>query len=124
VKLTKNQTAERTLTDLYRAMDRQQPVTITYTKADGTETIRTIEAYDIRTTTKGDVIIKAMDRASGESRTFRADRIQAYTTHRTAYVVPREQPTTARPVITTPAAFTAYEIARDDRKARHLATAA
>ena len=134
MKLTKNQTAERTLSDLYRAMDRQQPVTITAWKEEKdaagrktgamVQTIRTIEIFDIVTTKAGNVTLKAMDRESGEKRTFRLDRLISYTTHRTAYVVPREQPTTARPAITTPAAFTAYEIARDDRTARHLATAA
>ena len=37
----------------------------------------------------GDIVIKAMDRTSGESRSFRLDRLVAYTVHRTAYTVPR-----------------------------------
>jgi len=94
-------------------MDRQHPVTFTYTKADGSETIRTIEIYDIRTTKAGAVIVKAMDRTSGESRTFRIDRIVSYTTHRTAYVVARPEDATT-PVFHTPQALTDYEIGRDD----------
>jgi predicted DNA-binding transcriptional regulator YafY len=126
VKLTARQTSSRTTADLYRAMDRQHPVTITYTKADGTETLRTIEIYDIRTTAKGDTILKAMDRTTGESRTFRIDRLVAYTVHRTAYVVPRDQPTTAPAAPATVAAMVAYEIARDERPAtaRRFAPAA
>ncbi|MEU2510538.1 WYL domain-containing protein [Streptomyces syringium] len=119
MKLTARQTTTATLTDLSRAMDRRQPVTITYTKADGTETIRTIEIYDIRTTKAGDVIVKAMDRQSFDSRTFRVDRLISYTAHRTVFVL--ERPTTTHaPVelvsINTPDALVAREIARDDRE--------
>ena len=86
---TKNETESQTLTRLIRAMDHQHPVTVTYTKADGTETLRTIEIYDVTTTKAGDIVIKAMDRDSQEQRSFRLDRIAAYTIHRTAYTVPR-----------------------------------
>ena len=95
MKNTNNETQAQTLTRLLAAADRQHPVTITYTKADGTQTIRTIEIYDTRTTKAGDIILKVMDRESGESRTFRLDRIQAYTVHRTAYVI--ERPTVDEP---------------------------
>ncbi|MFD8866042.1 WYL domain-containing protein [Streptomyces sp. NPDC059590] len=119
MRLTNRQTTTRTLTDLNRAWDRHHPVTITYTKADGTETIRTIEIYDIRTTSKGDVIVKAMDRQSGESRTFRVDRIHAYTIHRTAYVIERPTPTAAdlgiRVTVNTPNELICRELAREDR---------
>jgi predicted DNA-binding transcriptional regulator YafY len=127
MKLTKNQTTEATLTAMYRAADRRHPVTITYTKADGTETIRTIEIHDIRTTKAGAIILRAADRTSGEMRTFRLDRIQAYTVHRTAYTValPDTEQHPAAVAPTTPAALVAYEIARDERTApRHLAPAA
>ncbi|WP_413102246.1 WYL domain-containing protein [Streptomyces sp. Inha503] len=119
MRITNRQTTTRTLTDLHRAWDRHHPATITYTKADGTETIRTIEIYDIRTTSKGDVIIKAMDRTSGESRTFRVDRIQAYTIHRTAYTVERATPTAAdlgiRVTVNTVDELVCRELAREDR---------
>jgi predicted DNA-binding transcriptional regulator YafY len=88
---TATETTDRTLTRIIRAMDHQHPITITYTKADGTETLRTIEVYDVTTTKAGDIVIKAMDRDSGEKRSFRADRISHYTIHRTAYTVPVEQ---------------------------------
>ncbi|WP_097865950.1 WYL domain-containing protein [Streptomyces sp. rh34] len=118
MKTTANETQAQTLTRLLAAADRQHPVTITYTKADGTETIRTIEIYDTRTTKAGDIILKAMDRETGESRTFRLDRIQAYTIHRTAYTVTRPTRTddapVALPVATCPATIVGREIARDD----------
>lgn len=86
---TKNETSTTTLTRLITALDKQQPVTITYTKADGTETIRTIEIADILVTAAGDIVLRAMDRDTAEMRSFRTDRIQTYTVHRTAYVITR-----------------------------------
>jgi predicted DNA-binding transcriptional regulator YafY len=118
MKLTKNQTEQATLTALLRAADRRHPVTITYTKADGTTTVRTIEIAECRTTKQGAIILRAADRQSGELRTWRLDRIQAYTIHRTAYTVTlpdAEHPAPALPAPTTPAALVAYEIARDER---------
>jgi predicted DNA-binding transcriptional regulator YafY len=90
---TANETSEQTLARLIRAMDHGFPVTVTYTKADGTETLRTIEVYDVATTKAGAIVLKAMDRDSQEARTFRLDRIAAYTIHRTAYTVPVEPAT-------------------------------
>ena len=84
---TANETETQTTLRLMRAMDRHQPITITYLKADSTETIRTVETYAIDVSKAGDILIKAMDRQSGERRTFRLDRIVTYTVHRTAYTV-------------------------------------
>lgn len=97
MKHTANETSTATLTRFIKALDKRQPVTITYTKADGTQTIRTIELYDITTSAAGDILLKAMDRETGERRTFRLDRLVSHTTHRTTYTVPRptaEQPAT------------------------------
>lgn len=84
---TKNETTTHTLTRLITALDKHHPVTITYIKADGSETIRTIEIHDVIVTTAGDIVLRAMDRDTQEMRSFRVDRIQAYTVHRTAYMV-------------------------------------
>lgn len=84
---TANETSTQTLTRLITALDKQQPVTITYTKADGTETIRTIEIADIIVTAAGDIVLRAADRDTQEMRSFRLDRIQTYTIHRTSYTV-------------------------------------
>jgi predicted DNA-binding transcriptional regulator YafY len=127
MKLTKNQSDSRTLADMYRALDRQHPATITYIKADGSQTVRTIEIAEVRTTKAGDIILRAADRTSGELRTFRADRIKAYTIHRTTYLVdlPHAETRPAPVAPTTQAALTAFEIARDERPTtRHLAPAA
>lgn len=86
---TANETSTQTLTRLITALDKGQPVTITYIKADGSETIRTIEVYDITVTAAGDIVLKAMDRETGEARSFRLDRLASYTIHRTAYAVAR-----------------------------------
>lgn len=90
---TKNETSTETLTRLITALDKRQPVTLTYIKADGTETIRTVETYDIAISAAGDILIKAMDRETGESRSFRIDRIVSYTVHRTTYTVPGDADT-------------------------------
>jgi predicted DNA-binding transcriptional regulator YafY len=128
VKLTKNQTEQTTLAAMYRAAGRRHPITITYVKADGTQTIRTIEIHDIRTTRAGAIVLRAADRQTGEMRTFRLDRIQAYTIHRTAYTVAlpeTDAPARALPASTSPAAIVACELGRDERPARrHLTPAA
>lgn len=114
MKHTNRQTTTRTLADFYRAIDRQQPVTITYTKSDGTTSVRTVEPYDLRTTKTGDVTLVGMDRETGERRTFRIDRISTYTRHTgTGFVVTREEEI---PAVVTPrstAAIIARELGRD-----------
>lgn len=114
MKHTNRQTTTRTLADFYRAIDRAQPVTITYAKTDGTVSVRTVEPYDLRTTTKGDITLVGMDRETGERRTFRVDRISAYTRHTGAtFVVTREEEI---PAVVTPAstaAIIARELGRD-----------
>jgi predicted DNA-binding transcriptional regulator YafY len=94
---TKNETSTTTLTRLITALDKQQPVTITYLKEEKddagkrtgrlVETVRTIEILDFVISQAGDILIKALDRETGEARSFRLDRVQAYTIHRTAYVI-------------------------------------
>jgi hypothetical protein len=81
---------------LHTAVRKARPVTVTYTKADGTTTVRTIEPTGLRTTRAGDTIVKAADRDSGEMRTFRLDRISAYTVHRTAFIVRMDTPAPAK----------------------------
>lgn len=115
MKRTARQLSETTIADFYRSMDRRHPITITYVKADGTETIRTIEPYDIRSTSTGAVIVKAMDRQSGESRTFRFDRLVSYTIHRTDYVVPVPADVQPAPAPATAEDITIRELSRDDR---------
>ncbi|MFC8515493.1 WYL domain-containing protein [Streptomyces sp. NPDC057257] len=98
---TKNETSTTTLTRLIKALDKQHPVTITYVKADDTTTIRTIELYDIVVSNAGDIVLKAMDRETGETRSFRLDRIVSYSTHRTAYLVERPAADEPKPRTTT-----------------------
>jgi predicted DNA-binding transcriptional regulator YafY len=98
---TTNETSTQTLTRLIKALDAKHPVTITYTKADGTQTIRTIEIADILVTTAGDIVLRAADRDTQEMRSFRVDRIQTYTIHRTAYTVARPAADDDKPARTT-----------------------
>lgn len=114
MKHTKNQTSTHTLADLYRAIDRAQPVSLTYTKGDGTTSVRTVEPYDLRTTAKGDIVLIGMDRESSERRTFRVDRISAYTRHTgTGFVVEREEEVPAPVTPRSEAAIVARELGRD-----------
>lgn len=73
---------------LNRAVRKAQPVTVTYVRADGEEIVRTIEPRSLKLTKSGDVIVKALDRASGEHRSFRLDRLLSLTVHRTRFLVP------------------------------------
>ncbi|MFJ6066566.1 hypothetical protein ACIQHU_26420 [Streptomyces tendae] len=96
---TSRETSTTTLTRLIKALDAHHPVTITYLKEEKdengrktgqlVETVRTIEILDFTVSQAGDILLKAMDRESGESRSFRLDRLVAYTVHRSAYTVPR-----------------------------------
>lgn len=90
--LTVFEIADVTATKLHRAVRREHPVTVTYTKADSEETVRTLEPTSLATTKAGDVIVKAVDRKSGKARSFRLDRISAYTVHRTRRTVRTERP--------------------------------
>jgi predicted DNA-binding transcriptional regulator YafY len=63
---------------IMRAMREQRAVVIVYTRANGSETVRTIEPYMATRNQDGDRYVRAMDRQSGETRTFRLDRVNAY----------------------------------------------
>jgi predicted DNA-binding transcriptional regulator YafY len=98
----KNETSTTTLTRLIKAADRQHPVTLAYLKEEKddngrktgalVETVRTVEIYDFTVSAAGDIVIKAMDRSTGEARSFRLDRIRTYSIHRTRYLVERPAP--------------------------------
>lgn len=96
---TANETSTTTLTRLIKALDAKHPVTVSYLKEEKDDagrktgrlvgTVRTLEIYDVVVSAAGDILLKAMDRETGESRSFRLDRIVSYTTHRTEYTVDR-----------------------------------
>ncbi|MFE5795800.1 WYL domain-containing protein [Streptomyces sp. NPDC056503] len=88
IKITAGQTSTRTLADLIRAMDGQRATTITYVDGKGEETVRTIEIHNVLTTSKGDIIVRAMCRTRGEMRTFCVEQIKAYTVHRIRFTLP------------------------------------
>ncbi|WP_329204031.1 WYL domain-containing protein [Streptomyces sp. NBC_01435] len=126
MKNTKAQTVTKTLADLYRAIDRQYVVTVSFLKEEKddtgkktgrlVETVRSLEPYDIRTTRDGHIVLKAMDRATGESRTVRLDRVLSYTCHRIAFVIDRPEATTPAGhviVVRSAAQVIARELGRD-----------
>ncbi|MFE9125029.1 WYL domain-containing protein [Streptomyces sp. NPDC007148] len=95
----KNETTSQTLTRLIKAADRQHPVTITALKEEKDEngrktghlvrTLRTVEIYDFYVSAAGNIVLKVMDRETGEPREFRLDRLISYTVHRTSYRIAR-----------------------------------
>ena len=127
MKITANQTTTRTLADLYRAIDRQHAVTITYLKPGETEpTVRTVEIHELRTAslkvskgriTGGGIVIVAMCRLRGARREFHLSGILAYTVHRMGYVLTMPENTTYEAPEPAPAddadALFFYELARD-----------
>ena len=123
MKRTADQTTTKTLADLYRALDRQQAVTITYLDQDGTESVRTIEAYDIRTTKSGRIEVRAMCRLRGEARGFLLHKIASYTLHRIGFVLDRPEATTPAGhviVVRSTAQVIARELGRDYLPARRV----
>ncbi|MEU9761831.1 WYL domain-containing protein [Streptomyces sp. NPDC047987] len=123
MKHTNRQTTTCTLTDLYRAIDRQHAVTINYLDQDGTESIRTIEGHELRTTKSGRIEVRAMCRLRGEARGFLLHRIVSYTCHRIAFVLDRPEATTVAGrviVVRSPAQLIARELGRDYLPARRI----
>ena len=127
MRITKNQTTTRTLTDLLRAADHHHAVTVTYLKPGETEpTVRTIEIHSIRTAsikvkkdkvTGGGYVITAMCRLRGERREFHLSGVLAYTVHRIGYVLTMPANTTYEAPEPAPAddadALFYFELARD-----------
>ncbi|MFB8442689.1 WYL domain-containing protein [Streptomyces niveus] len=111
---TARQASTRTLSDLIRAMDGKWATTITYIDRDGEESVRTIEIHDIRTTSKGRIIVRAMCRTRGEMRTFYPEQIVTYTIHRMRFVLdtPVDE-THFVHMAETPAEMVALELDRD-----------
>ncbi|WP_097964927.1 hypothetical protein [Streptomyces sp. or20] len=123
---TNQQTSTKTLQDMERSIARRHLVTLTFLKEEKdaagkktgrlVEDVRSMELYDIRTTRAGHLILKGMDRATGEARTVRVDRLRAYTCHRMAFVLTRPEATTpagAVIVVRSPAQLIARELGRD-----------
>jgi predicted DNA-binding transcriptional regulator YafY len=104
IKITSPEHAARRMT--YAARN-HFPVTITYTRQDGTQTVRTIEVYEFTRNKAGDRYVKAMVRASkpednpaGELRSFRLDRVNFITIHRSHFKLTVPEPKSVqRPVV-------------------------
>ncbi|MFJ3283365.1 hypothetical protein [Streptomyces halstedii] len=130
---TDRQTTTKTLADLYRALDRQHVVTVSFLKEEKddtgkktgrlVETVRSLEIYDVRTTRDGYIVLKAMDRETREARTVRLDRVTSYTCHRIGFVLDRPEATTPAGhviVVRSTAQVIARELGRDYLPARRI----
>jgi predicted DNA-binding transcriptional regulator YafY len=127
MRITAKQTSTKTIADLYRAIDRQHAVTITYLKPGETQpTVRTIEISELRTSAVkvkkgqlegGGIIVIAMCRLRGEAREFHLSGILSYTVHRTDYILTRPANTTYESTPQAPAddetALIYFELERD-----------
>jgi predicted DNA-binding transcriptional regulator YafY len=81
------------------AASKRFPVTITYVRASGgAPTVRTIEPYAFTRNKQGDRYVRAMDRQTGEVRSWRLDRMTGWTIHRTAFQVPARPEPVSLPV--------------------------
>ena len=123
MRLTAQQTSTKTIADLIRAIDHKWAVTITFTDRHGVTTVRTIEPYEVSTTSDGSITVHAMCRLAHSEdptdadRSFNTARISAYTVHRMAVVLERPEPTTYQRPAPQPVhdaqALYFYELARD-----------
>jgi predicted DNA-binding transcriptional regulator YafY len=123
MRLTAKQTQTKTLTDLYRAIDHQHAVTVTFVDEKGEETVRTVEPWDIRTTKNGRIQLRAGCRLRGDARSFYIDAIRSYTVHRIGFVLDRPEATTPAGksiVVRSAAQLIARELGRDYLPARPL----
>ena len=87
---TQDITAEQLRLKILYAMRKRFRVTITYTRANGSETVRTIEPYMLTRNTAGDRYVRAMSTAADgtpEVRTWRLDRMVSLTVHRSRFLV-------------------------------------
>jgi predicted DNA-binding transcriptional regulator YafY len=94
--MIRNTNEATTVADLRVAVILGRPVTIDYERADGTRTIRVVEPFEV---VDHDQAVKhpffrAMDRLTGDYRSFRFDRLYAYrvANARGRYKVPRPAP--------------------------------
>ncbi|GII05481.1 helix-turn-helix transcriptional regulator [Planobispora takensis] len=78
-------------TQLQRAITAERPLVITYVAADGEQTTRTIEPYELVATRTGHLIVRAMDHRSGRPRSFRLERIHTLTAAPGAFRLPRPE---------------------------------
>jgi predicted DNA-binding transcriptional regulator YafY len=123
MRITKNQTVRKTLADLYRAIDNGHVVTLTYTGRDGVTKVRSVEPFEISTTSEGEIRVHAMcrlayaDDPTDAERAFTIARVLSYTVHRMAFVLTRPEPTTYERTAPAPTddaqALFFYELARD-----------
>jgi len=91
--MIRNTDEVRTIGDLKIAIMLHRPVVIDYESADGVRSVRTVEPFEMNEFAKNP-FFRAMDRRSGDYRSFRLDRLAAYrvSTSRGRNKVPRPAP--------------------------------
>lgn len=112
--MIKIQDSEDAYRRMVKAAGKHFPVTITYTREDGSTTIRTIEVYEFTRNKAGDRYVKAMvrtEKPEGELRSFRLDRVLSITVHRTAYKLTVPTPKNVQIPVSRPVAEILREMA-------------
>jgi predicted DNA-binding transcriptional regulator YafY len=77
------------------AIDDERPLLIDYVAADGEYTRRVIEPYELDETAAGYALVRAMDRRSGQPRSFRLDRVTSLTVQSGPFLLDRPLAVTA-----------------------------
>ena len=84
----------KTLAHLLAAMDAQRAVTLRYVDQSGKVSRRAVELHAIEVTASGAVVVRGWCRRRAEVRTFRLDRVTAYTLHRVPHLATYRCPVT------------------------------
>lgn len=91
--MIRNTDEVQTISDLKVAIMLHRPVVIDYESASGERSVRTVEPFEMNDLAKRP-FFRAMDRRSGDYRSFRLDRLSAYrvASRRGRNRVPRPEP--------------------------------
>ncbi|TQN30747.1 WYL domain-containing protein [Haloactinospora alba] len=97
-----NTSTGRTLAHLVGAAEATRAVTLRYVKENGEVSRRAVELHAVEVTAAGDIVLRAFDRRSGATRSFRLDRVTHFRIHRAPHLADYRAPVTpvADPVAT------------------------
>lgn len=83
---------DKVLADIRKAIRKGLPVTLDYGLRGENGTLRTVELYEECVNKSGEIYFRGMDRTTGLPRSWRMDRIRAYTVHRSSFIIPPYEP--------------------------------
>lgn len=92
MKIRKATNPDKVLEDIRTAIEKGRPVTLDYALVTDTGNLRTVELYEECVNKSGETYFRGMDRTTGLPRSWRMDRIRAYTVHRSSFIIPPYEP--------------------------------